>query len=93
MMRIRNAYLLILIMGFLAQGLSAQKIFDRKRPEIFPLDGKYKLSGFHFAPGATYMLTRFSNSEEQVFSINDTTYNATFEPSGGIGLYLEAISY
>jgi len=89
-MRTSKILLPILLIGMLSQGLNAQKIFERKRPDIFPLNGRYKLSGFHFAPGVTYMLTRFSNSEEQVFSNNDTTYNATFEPSGGIGLYAEA---
>lgn len=88
-MRIHKALLLAITFGLLAQGLSAQKIFNKKRPEIFPLNGRYKLSGFHFAPGATYTLTRFSNSEEQVFSRGDSTFNATFSPSGGVGIYVE----
>ncbi len=89
-MRIHKALILVLAFGLLAEGLSAQKIFERKRPEIFPLNGRYKLSGYFFGPGATYTLTRFSNSEEEVFSNADSSYSATFEPAGGIGLYLEA---
>ena len=88
-MRIRSAILLTLLLGIFAQDISAQKIFKRKKPDIFPLNGRYKLSGFFIAPGATYTLTRFTDEQEEVFSAGDSTYNATFKPEGGFGMYLE----
>ena len=88
-MRIRNVIFLLFILSFAAQDIVAQKIFERKRPAIFPLSGRYKLSGFHFAPGATYILTRFSDKEEELFNSGDSIYNATFSPEGGLGMYLE----
>src|SRR6185369_17326877 len=73
-----------------ASALLGQGLYDRKHPEIFPTDGKMRRDGFYFAPGITYTLTRFSNDEEEVFRNEDTTYKATFDPDGAIGLYLEA---
>lgn len=73
-----------------AGSLCAQGIYGRKKPEIFPTDGKMRRGGFYFAPGITYALPRFNNEEETVFSNADTTYTATFDPAGKIGLYLEA---
>ena len=73
-----------------ASALSAQGIYGRKHPEIFPTDGKMKRGGFYFAPGITWTLTRFSDKEEELFRHADTTYKATFHPKGGLGLYLEA---
>lgn len=74
----------------LAGSLCAQGIYGRKRPEIFPADGKMRRSGFYFAPGITYTLTRFKDKEETVFSNADTNYTALFNPKGKFGLYLEA---
>ncbi len=74
----------------LAGGLLAQGIYGRKRPEIFPTDGKMRRGGFYFAPGITYTLPRFNDEEETVFKNADTTYTALFDPNGKIGLYLEA---
>lgn len=80
-----------LFLGLLfAASLCAQGIYGRKRPEIFPTDGKMRRGGFYFAPGITYTLPRFNDEEEKVFSNADTTYNALFDPSGKFGLYLEA---
>jgi hypothetical protein len=68
----------------------AQRLYDRKRPEIIPTDGKMRRGGFYFAPGVTYPLTRFNDEEETVFDEADSSYTATYEPDGRIGLYLEA---
>ncbi len=70
--------------------LSAQGIYGRKRPEIFPTDGKMRRGGFYFAPGITYTLPRFKDKEENVFRIADTSYTALFQPKGKVGFYLEA---
>lgn len=73
-----------------AGSLCAQGLYDRKRPEIFPTDGKMRRGGFYFAPGVTYSLPRFNNEEETVFSEADTSYTALFDPNGKFGLYVEA---
>ena len=73
-----------------AGSLCAQGIYGRKKPEIFPTDGKMRRGGFYFAPGITYTLPRFKNKEETVFSNADTTYTALYDPNGKVGLYLEA---
>jgi len=85
---VRPACLLLLLL--FAAPLSAQKIFQRKRPDIIPLDGKARRGGFHFAPGVSYTLTRFNNSEEEVWRSADTAYSALYDPQGRLGLYLEA---
>jgi hypothetical protein len=83
--------LLVLLSGFLFAGsLLAQGIYGRKRPEVFPIDGKMRRGGFYFAPGITYTLPRFNDEEETVFRNADTSYTALFDPNGKIGLYLEA---
>lgn len=89
-MRTHRLVLFALLFGLLGQEATAQKIFQRKRPEIIPLDGSVKLNGFFVGPGVTYTLTRFSPQDKEMFQVADTTYNATFEPEGRFGLYLEA---
>lgn len=82
---------LVLLFGLLfASSLLAQGIYGRKRPEIFPTDGKMRRGGFYFAPGITYALPRFKDEEEEVFRNADTSYTALYDPAGKIGLYLEA---
>ncbi|MBS1583714.1 MAG: hypothetical protein JST66_16055 [Bacteroidetes bacterium] len=80
----------LLFAVLLACSAVAQKLYDRKRPEIFPTDNRMRLSGFYFAPGLTYTLPRFNDKEEEVFRNADTTYTAVFDPDGALGLYLEA---
>ena len=75
---------------FLVGALCAQGIYGRKKPEIFPTDGKMRRGGFYFAPGITYALPRGKDHEEQFFSTPDSAYTALFDPKGKIGLYLEA---
>lgn len=82
---------LSIALGLLFTGsLCAQGIYGRKKPEIFPTDGKMRRGGFYFAPGITYALPRFKDQKETVFSNGDTTYTALFDPNGKIGPYLEA---
>lgn len=73
-----------------AGSLCAQGIYGRKKPEIFPTDGKMRRGGFYFAPGLTYALPRGKDHEEQYFNTPDSAYTALFDPKGKIGLYLEA---
>lgn len=85
----RRPFLFVLL-ALLPGALSAQRLFERKRPDIIPLDGKMRRTGFYFAPGVTYTLTRFNNEEETFGSEPDTVYNALYDPEGRFGLYLEA---
>ncbi|MBL7939396.1 MAG: hypothetical protein JNL43_08555 [Flavobacteriales bacterium] len=68
----------------------AQGLMERKRPEIIPLNGQARRIGFYVAPGVTYALPRLKDKEEQVFQRGDTSYTTTYDPSGRLGLYLEA---
>ncbi|MBP9080412.1 MAG: hypothetical protein KBF80_09205 [Flavobacteriales bacterium] len=85
-----NRALTLFLALLFAGSLCAQGIYGRKKPEIFPTDGKMRRGGFYFAPGLTYALPRFNDQEETVFSNADTTYTALFDPAGSLGLYLEA---
>ncbi len=81
--------LLLLLLATALPGWS-QRLMQRKRPDIIPLEGQARRIGFYFAPGVTYTLVRFKDAEEEVFRNADTSYVATYDPSGKIGLYLEA---
>lgn len=81
----------VLFLGLLFAGsLVAQGIYGRKKPEIFPTDGKMRRGGFYVAPGLTYTLTRFKDEEQELFNHADSSYTALFDPNGKFGLYLEA---
>jgi hypothetical protein len=83
------APMLILAMTILSVEGYSQKIFERKSKEIFPTNGKFKQGGFYIAPGITYPLGPFEEQEKELFNANDTSYLATLEGNGNIGLYLE----
>lgn len=70
--------------------LFAQGLMDRKHPDIFPLDGKMKRSGFFIGPGVTWTLAPFSDREEEQRLGADTLITATYHGKGALGLYLEA---
>lgn len=57
------------------------------------LNGRYRLSGWHFAPGVSYTFTNPRNRTDELYRNNDTVYNATFNPAGRLGLYLEVGRY
>ncbi len=80
----------ISLVFLMAVAANAQGLMQRKHPDIFPLDGKMKRSGFYIGPGITWTLTRFSDKEEEILRDHDTVYTATFHPKGALGLYLEA---
>lgn len=69
---------------------SAQGLMDRKHPDIFPLDGKMKRSGFFIGPGLTWTLAPFSDRDEEFRLGADTLIKARYTGKGALGLYLEA---
>lgn len=68
-------------------------ISKRKYDKLVDLTGHDRLSGFHFAPGLTYTLTRFSNPEEELYRSGTQVTNGTVDPKGRLGIYLEAGMY
>ncbi len=82
--------LFLTLAALLAWPTFGQGLMSRKRPDIIPLDGKARHGGFYVAPGLTYTLPRFKNEEEEVFRGGDTSYTATYDPNGRLGIYLEA---
>ena len=88
----KNAILLLICL-FLVDHASAQKIYKRKVRPLMDFNGQYKLSGWHFAPGLSYTLTRFKNPTEELYRTNDTVFNAKYNPGGRLGLYLEVGRY
>ncbi len=80
---------LCLLLVLFHHSSDAQGLYGRKRSDIIPLDGQAKRIGWFVGPGITWTHTRFKNEEEEVFRSGDTVYNATYDPAGRIGLYLE----
>ena len=81
--------LIILLSLAVVQELFAQPMYGRRRDDIIPLEGQAKRIGWFIGPGVTWTHTRTKNEEEEVFRNADTSYNATYDPAGRIGLYLE----
>lgn len=83
--------LIFLLLAFLvAPELSAQRMYGRKRPDIIPLEGQAKRIGWFVEPGVTYALPRFKDEEEEVFRLGDSSYTATYDPDGRLGIYIGA---
>jgi hypothetical protein len=92
-MMMKKFWLLLLVLC-IPVCLSAQgHTYKRKKPPLVVMDGHYKMSGWHFAPGLSYTFTRFKNSAETLYQGNDTLYTGTFDPAGKLGLYFEAGRY
>lgn len=87
---LHHRFALALLLLLPVCGMAQRGLMDRKRPEIIPTDGKMRRGGLYVAPGITYTLTRFKDEEETVFDSGDSSYTATYDPGGRIGLYLEA---
>ncbi|MCW5900322.1 MAG: hypothetical protein KIT10_13730 [Flavobacteriales bacterium] len=81
--------LVLLLVFLLAWPTFGQGLMSRKRPDLIPLDGKIRRMGFYVAPGVTYTLPRFKNSEEELYRDGDTSLTALYDPNGRFGLYLE----
>ena len=81
----------ILTLITLALPLAAQRFSERKRPEIFPTDGKMRRGGLYVSPGVTWTLAPFKEQEErELLRDGDTVHTALLDPQGKLGLYLEA---
>lgn len=80
---------LVIVLAVCSPGAKAQGLMDRKRTDLIPLDGQVRRIGFYLAPGLTYTLPRFKDSEEEVFRSGDTSYVTTYDPNGRLGLYAE----
>lgn len=97
-----RSILLSLMVLFLCHSLQAQKKgFGKKKPvsfqkhynELLPKAPQYKLNGWHFAPGATYMLTPFVY-QDRVFDETDVyRFDARVRGIGKPGLYAEVGRY
>ena len=85
----KRLLLLLVLLPFLPD-LWAQGLMDRKHPDIFPLDGKMKRSGFFIGPGVTWSLAPFKDREAHYDLGQDTTADAIYQGMGRLGLYLEA---
>jgi len=85
----RHPFAGLLLLLLLPAQLNAQRLFERKRPEIIPTDGKMRRGGLYFGLGATYTLARFGDEERELFRNADTSYTATFDPNGRFGPYVE----
>lgn len=84
----RHALFLLLAMAPAA--LCAQRLFERKRPDLIPLEGSAKRIGWFVEPGVTYTLPRFKDEEEEVLRSADTLYTATYDPNGKLGICIGA---
>ena len=81
--------ILLLVLLFVLPEALAQRLMQRKHPDLIPLEGQAKRIGWFIGPGVTWTHTRLKNEEEEVFRNADTTYNATYDPAGRIGIYIE----
>jgi hypothetical protein len=81
--------------------MAQRKGYGKKKPvsfqkhynEVLPKAPQYKLSGWHFAPGATYMLTPFVY-QNRVFDETDVSrFDARARGIGKPGLYAEVGRY
>lgn len=82
--------LILLSFFFLLSQAQAQRLMQRKRPDLIPLEGQAKRIGWFVEPGVTYCLPRFKDEEEEVMRNADTTYSATYDPDGKVGVYIGA---
>ncbi|MCB0770330.1 MAG: hypothetical protein KDC00_07990 [Flavobacteriales bacterium] len=87
-----RALLLLILVSTSLPGWS-QRLMQRKRPDIIPLEGQARRGGFYVSPGATFTLPRGKNSEEEVLRNEDTVYTSTYDPDGRLGIHLEAGYY
>lgn len=84
-----HRFFLAMVAWALLHDATAQGLMERKRPDLIPLDGQARRIGWYVAPGLTYTLPRAADGEEEVFRRGDTSYVATYDPNGRLGLYLE----
>jgi hypothetical protein len=95
----RKSAFLLLLFGFLMQPIFAQKrnqkpvSFNKHYNEIFPHAPQFELNGWHFAPGATYMLARTLPKIEMLATDSFTTTEGKYSPIGKPAFYAEVGRY
>lgn len=67
--------------------------FQKHYNEVLPATPKYKLSGWHFAPGATYMLTPFIYLNQDLDETESSVFQARTRGIGKPGIYAEVGRY
>ncbi|MEX2595910.1 MAG: hypothetical protein WEC59_03190 [Salibacteraceae bacterium] len=98
-MRAIISLLLISALGFTS--VYAQKKRSKQKPvsfqkhynEILPKAPQYKLNGWHFAPGATYMLTPFVYQNKNFDETDASVFDARVRGLGKPGIYAEVGRY
>ena len=78
--------LILFLFPFLSFGQYQYKTGHR---DLVRFSDYQKIAGWNFAPGITYMGSRFQNPYTDFYEGGDTTYRGKFDPSGKIRLYLE----
>lgn len=95
----RAALLSILLFALFSLPVQAQRrkqkpvSYQKHYNEVLPAEPQCKLSGWIFAPGATYSLTRFVPRNETLLEEAAQRYDARFVPLGRPGLYAEVGRY
>lgn len=95
----KSIILLVLMLGWLATEAQHSKLkrkpvsFQKHYNEVLPKAPQYKMSGWFFAPGATYMLTRFVPRNETLNETASTKLEGKFTPLGKPGVYAEVGRY
>ncbi len=83
-------YFLIISLCIVSLSGQSQYAYKNNKTELVRRNGFMKLSGWNFAPGITFMGTRFRNTREELYKNGNISYDAIHDPGGRIGLYLEA---
>ena len=76
----------LLIISF--QGIS-QYAYKTGHTELVRRNDFMKLTGWNFGLGPTWMAGRFRNTRDVLYTQGDTSYVATHNPGGKIGIYAE----
>ena len=86
------AYTVFFTLVLISGDLLAQPS-GRQNKYMFDIGGgNYKVSGWHFAPGITYMIptvNQWTELQTDVGDSQDTLFQGDFDSSGKIGLYVE----
>ncbi|GAB4377187.1 MAG: hypothetical protein Kow0075_05280 [Salibacteraceae bacterium] len=82
------------VSALLAQPMNKKPVsFQRHYNDVLPHKPQFKLSGWLFAPGATYMLTPFIAINKKYDEQQSSIYQARIRGIGKPGLYLELGRY
>lgn len=94
---ILRGILVLLAVSFALTGFAQRKqkpvTFKKHYNEILPASPQYKLSGWHFAPGATYMFTPFISLNKSYSAGDSLTFESKVRATGKPGFYAEIGRY